>query len=352
MVRLVKSPYTQPGLKRNHLIDLLRFIAAVSVMLYHQYVWLAFKPDNLYTNFFATYGRLGVPVFFVISGYCIMIALNHSRKPAGFIIRRFFRIFPPFWFSMALTLLVVLIGKLIYGTNSMVVLPKSPVEIFRAVTLLTSPITAQKPINSVCWTLSLEAGFYIIIFFCGLVKKSLFTPLLVIITAITCIIPLPDQGAGVILRFWPLFASGVAVFKLLHDGKNNRAINFLLLGLALYAFYPTGQEALFFISTLISIMLIVLSHYRPVKPNALSKLGDLSYAIYLIHIPLTVLLLNKFRDQPPLKGNGLLNFMADIVLVLLVTGFSKPVHRYIELPAINLGKKLSAGKAAGATKKS
>ncbi len=50
---------------------------------------------------------LGVPMFFVISGYCISATLDSQRrKPlsvARYFHRRFRRIYPPYWIALALT---------------------------------------------------------------------------------------------------------------------------------------------------------------------------------------------------------------------------------------------------------
>lgn len=54
---------------------------------------------------------IGVPIFFVISGYCIMAAL-HARQSTGGVVefakRRFWRIYPPYWAAIALSTLVIL----------------------------------------------------------------------------------------------------------------------------------------------------------------------------------------------------------------------------------------------------
>ena len=281
-----------------------------------------------------------------------MIALNHAKKSSDFIVRRFFRIFPLYWFSAILTLIVIFIGKLIYGTNTIAVLPKSFGDIFLTTTLLTSPITSLKPINGVYWTLSLEVGFYIIIYLCSFFKDIFFTLMLITVTVIACLTPVMDHGFGVILKFWPLFSVGLSVFKILHDPKVKQPLNFILLGLSLFAFYPVQQDLSFFITTIITTSLILLFHYNPLKKSIFSQLGDLSYSIYLIHTPISIYLINKFRDLPPLKENSILNIIADIVLLLTVIGLSKLTHKYIELPAIDLGKRLTSTKAIRIAKKS
>jgi peptidoglycan/LPS O-acetylase OafA/YrhL len=53
---------------------------------------------------------VGVPIFFVISGYCIMATL-HARRDKGvveFAKRRFWRIYPPYWTAIGLSAIVIL----------------------------------------------------------------------------------------------------------------------------------------------------------------------------------------------------------------------------------------------------
>ena len=77
---------------RNHLIDLLRFLAASGVALFHFNEPIVYM-DNWYRNF-CKLGHWGVPVFFLISGYCIRIDEKYAKSLKDFIIRRFFRIYP------------------------------------------------------------------------------------------------------------------------------------------------------------------------------------------------------------------------------------------------------------------
>ena len=55
---------------------------------------------------------VGVPIFFVISGYCIMATLHARSKKGGvveFAKRRFWRIYPPYWTAIGLSAIVLLV---------------------------------------------------------------------------------------------------------------------------------------------------------------------------------------------------------------------------------------------------
>lgn len=80
--------------ERNYTIDLLRFFAATMVVFFYFNETVPFI-DNYYRTI-VKFGWLGVPVFFVISGYCILLTANTSKNGFDFLIRRLFRIFPSY----------------------------------------------------------------------------------------------------------------------------------------------------------------------------------------------------------------------------------------------------------------
>lgn len=327
--------------KRNNLIDLLRFVAAISVAVFHIYYQFNNRPESLYTEFFYKYGKLGVPMFFVISGYCIMIALNHTQSPLEFIIRRLFRIFPPYWFSLFFTGAIILILKLIYSYNSVAILPKTGHDILFTFCLLTYPFTKIGAINWVYWTLPYEVLFYLTIFFCSFFKKNYFTFLMMIITLGSYLIPSTDVGFLSFFKFWPLFCLGAALFKVLHKDKSTIGVDITLFITSLVAFYPAHQSLSFFLTSMLTVFLIVITHYIPLRENGISQLGDVSYSIYLIHVPLTAYCFGRYRELAPFKYNSFLNPILDLLLMVVVVFISKLVYKYIELPSINIGKRLS-----------
>ncbi|MYM22103.1 acyltransferase family protein [Duganella sp. FT135W] len=92
-------------------IDLLRFIAAISVVLFH-YAFRGFAADGL-SNMpypllapYARYGYLGVELFFMISGFVILMTASGGSL-RSFVISRVVRLYPAFWACCTLTFAMI-----------------------------------------------------------------------------------------------------------------------------------------------------------------------------------------------------------------------------------------------------
>lgn len=129
-------------------LDLIRFFAAMSVVLYH-YI----SPDEL-TDFpllsqVTDFGYLGVPLFFIISGYVIALSAN-NRSAWQFISSRFVRLYPALWAGILFTVIVVTLFS-----NTKI----SFLQILANGTLLNDYMGFAN-IDGVYWTLKAELKFY------------------------------------------------------------------------------------------------------------------------------------------------------------------------------------------------
>ncbi|TOO76409.1 acyltransferase, partial [Vibrio parahaemolyticus] len=85
-----------------------RGIAALAVVIYHY----LYRYNELYTHQdlnldWAYWGKYGVQLFFIISGFVIFMSLERVKKPLDFIASRFTRLFPAYWIALIITTLVV-----------------------------------------------------------------------------------------------------------------------------------------------------------------------------------------------------------------------------------------------------
>jgi len=137
-------------------LDGIRGFAVLSVVIYHlAYFNPAFPIQNVLYSFTKA-GFMGVPVFFVLSGFLISYTILKSQNrfnAKAYIARRAAKILPPFLISLVIFSFLTLLWK-------------EPRNIwFSAVAyLLTLPnfISGWDGINPVYWSLLVEIHFYIV----------------------------------------------------------------------------------------------------------------------------------------------------------------------------------------------
>jgi peptidoglycan/LPS O-acetylase OafA/YrhL len=93
-------------------VDLLRFLAVIGVVFFH-YAFRGYASEGMTTMPYplapiAKYGYFGVHLFFIISGFVIMLSAS-SGNLRNFIISRIVRLYPAFWICCTITFLFVLI---------------------------------------------------------------------------------------------------------------------------------------------------------------------------------------------------------------------------------------------------
>ena len=134
-------------------LDILRALAVILIL---------FRHSNLDNNLISHFGWLGVDLFFVLSGFLIsnMLFVEHKKNKSirvkRFLLRRLFKIFPPFYFFMLSTILYHVIN------NSM---------IFNWNQVLSEIFYLQNYLPNVwlhTWSLAVEEHFYLFISFTAL----------------------------------------------------------------------------------------------------------------------------------------------------------------------------------------
>src|SRR5437763_8186172 len=92
-------------------LDLLRFLAACAVMLFHYtfrgpqiHAWPA---SFLLLSQIFRYGYLGVNVFFILSGFVILLTA-YEKDALAFTIARIVRLYPAYWLCVTLTTVAII----------------------------------------------------------------------------------------------------------------------------------------------------------------------------------------------------------------------------------------------------
>lgn len=133
-------------------LDVLRFMAALAVVLYH-YINRPEASDFGMFGAITQFGYLGVPLFFMISGYVIAVSAA-QRSPWAFLVARAVRLYPAYWCGLAFTVAVVFLSSGKFPTLA---------QLLANLTLFND-VLGFANIDGVYWTLHAELRFYACVF--------------------------------------------------------------------------------------------------------------------------------------------------------------------------------------------
>jgi peptidoglycan/LPS O-acetylase OafA/YrhL len=162
---------------KNLQLEGLRGFSSLLVFFGHVFIWEPFLPTDKFVNsqvsqiliaIFA--GRIGVLLFFVLSGYVMGKAYHYNKifPLRKYLLKRWVRIYPMYAIAVCF---------------SAVLLPTSIWQVFGHLLFLNPNFTSAIPANSVLWSVSYEFGYYLIfplIFSIPFFRKNKAVPVLVI----------------------------------------------------------------------------------------------------------------------------------------------------------------------------
>jgi peptidoglycan/LPS O-acetylase OafA/YrhL len=148
-----------PAHRTQHIegFDIIRLSAAAMVVFYHYFYWYGRDCVCIDLKFprltaFVWWGWVGVPIFFVISGFVIAVSAE-GRSAADFFRGRMLRLVPGLWFFATLAFLVLLVVKAENAPTAILLFVKS---------LVLWPIGPW--VDGVYWSLTVEILFYALVF--------------------------------------------------------------------------------------------------------------------------------------------------------------------------------------------
>ncbi|MEO5909933.1 MAG: acyltransferase [Pelobium sp.] len=337
----LKDAPQKPSEKKRYLeLDVLRGLAAISVVLFHYtYGYYYVDKSNLAnpSGFLFTYGRMGVQLFFMISGFVILMTLYKAKNLREFIISRFSRLYPTYWACIILAVLFYYIlnvpfQKDMYSWGQIVINFTMIQKLFKV-----------KDLDGAYWTLFIELVFY---FWMGFIYKvnqlknifwiAIFWNVLAILFAVIAIPMGQYFELLLILKFAPFFIGGIGFFLLLKN-KDSLKIHFLILfsfstSILLVIKNPLGfdiNEAII-IGVLFSVMyLFVYEKLLFMVWKPLLFLGGISYPLYLIHENIGFGIIYWLSRS--------LNQISYILITIILIGFiAFLISKYIEKPSQKL----------------
>lgn len=328
-----------------HGLDLLRFVAAMLVLLNHFATYATLKPEVVsdlslraygFLEAFEDVGATGVQIFFVISGFVISRSAGSLTGRSGamrFALLRAARILPALWISGVISLIALLLA----GEDFLPL-----VDRFIRSALL-SPIGPY--IDGVVWSLVVEAVFYCLI---GLSIMS-FKPLPLVKIAMGLGIASSIYLLGVtaamvagnesltallmrfpfkvfLLRYGVFFAVGMLIWEAV-DHKNSKGllpaiILFSFMGLIEIGLQNASDSSRAVISITIWLMAmawLLLSIRYDIGAGLRAQmrfLGNMSYTVYLNHYTTGMVIVFLLHGM---GVTGVTSFAITLTSVLLIS---------------------------------
>lgn len=146
---------------------MLRFMAAFAVMLFHFAFRGAASGDMTVMSYpcllpYAVYGYLGVNLFFIISGFVILMTASEGSLPR-FAISRAVRLYPAFWVCCTATFVAILLFGTPYHTATFK-------QYLYNMTMLSGFFYVPY-IDGAYWSLVVEIQFYALVAVCLLLRQ-------------------------------------------------------------------------------------------------------------------------------------------------------------------------------------
>jgi peptidoglycan/LPS O-acetylase OafA/YrhL len=284
-------------------LDATRGIAVLMVMAAHTL-------DKFWPNYadFVHLGNSGVILFFLCSGYIIPRSIERLSL-SDFWIRRFFRLYPLYWVSILLFLLL--------GMSATYKLT----DIFANFTMLQTYLLAPH-VAAIFWSLTVEMMFYFLSsIFCifKIQQKTIENFLAIVFLAF--ILRETNSIATYFFEYMPIFLLGTVVYCY-ETRKYSATILYLALSITVVYMVTADTSWNWKSGWLLAIsVFLVMYRFRQYRwPSWLTWCGIVSYSIYLLHrIPL------YFSPYA-------------VPLAFLIAAVS---YKYIEKPFVALGHRLT-----------
>jgi peptidoglycan/LPS O-acetylase OafA/YrhL len=302
-------------------IDILRGVAVTGVVLYHFFVLLDLTQSSFFSYVHA-FGSLGVPLFFIISGYLIYRSIDNSIKKRGrkdgvinYLLHRFFRIAPAYYFN--LFVLLILAGVLM--ESSFLYSFSFFKQILSNLTFTSYFFhrTSGFGFNGAYWTLNIEMLWYILAPILLIYVKR---DRVLLLLSILSFVYLWAVGQGY-LDFIFGFDSTTATYRLELQYLATQLmgqISYFIAGIFIYKYSITphifSDRSLYILTTVIIVSFITIGGYFGMSHNILLNqlyklsisimvfillyatkirgfdllewVGKISYSLYLWHMPI------------------------------------------------------------------
>lgn len=273
------------------------------------------------------YGYLGVDIFFVISGFVIPWSLYRSRYVLRdyprFLLKRNVRLYPPYLASIAITILAnnfILVP--LFHIPRMTVTGRDLLLHFAYL----NDIAHVKWINVVYWTLAIEFQWYLLI---GLALPMLVSARKWMRFAAVTIMMLAYYTVywdRLVFHYLPVFLIGVFVFQYRTQLISRREMLGLIAVMVLSMSRLSG-----WLVPMVAVPTALLIAFSTLESRAMDRVGDVSYSLYLLHLPIGVSVIGLLSHWLPFSSYFL--GVLDVIGVAASMWAAWIMYQFIEKPS-------------------
>lgn len=282
-------------------LDGLRALAAFAVVLSH----FTGAYNSRYINdpapaFDFPQGAFGVQLFFLISGFVILMSASRAQNASDFVISRVARLYPAYWLSL---ILAVLLNRLFQIPHS----EMSAGETFINLTMVQRWFQVPNAVD-VYWTLTVEVQFYVLIFILLLLTRCQLSDRLIrnitlmwLIAALAVAVWAGSFSRGVdpqdvvtpvkmvlnitLAEYGPLFCCGMFAYLSRRDGRRY-VMTFVaaLASVVVSGLLHSWLDAAIVAGVCAAFLVIVLQERTSwLLLPPLQWFGKISYSVYIVH---------------------------------------------------------------------
>jgi peptidoglycan/LPS O-acetylase OafA/YrhL len=321
---------------RLEALDVLRGLAAAAVMFHHhtQYYDVLY-PGREPLGYHFGPGHFGVELFFIISGFVILMTIERKTGLYEFVTSRIARLLPTFWMAAAISTTILYLRPMPPYLDA----PSIPM-ILANMTMAPS-LVGYTGIDMPYWTLTYEIVFYAamaVICALGLLRRLEWACLVWLLFDVTILLTgtqLPYRvNIVALISYGNFFIAGMCLYRIC--SRRATALTYALLATSIAITLLGGGEKAFNapgyvylpVTAGAALLVWIAARYQPRWMNVwpLIFLGRISYPLYLVHGAIGFEIINGVN-----AAGG--STLTGVVLAMLASlALATALHVAVEVP--------------------